>query len=131
MIGKLCDVPVQPLSRSLPVGGTVSVTWFGCPGVPFGQVPVVEPLTHCTRSLFTKPPGAFMTSVTGADGLNFLSGLLVFFGTRLSERLMVPARPQPGGETGGAWKPVRGFFLEVGALKVSERSVLGVQPAVA
>src|SRR5262245_45922186 len=128
MIGKLCELPVQPLSRSLPVAGTVSVIWAGSPPRD-GHVPWVGTVpggTHCTRSLFTKPL-SFMTSTTGFDGLNFLSGLLAFFGTRLRARLMVPAMPQPGGDTGGAWNALpRRFFFEMGALKLSAVSVAGV-----
>src|SRR5215468_7507940 len=134
MIGKLCDVPVQPLSRSLPVGGTVKVICDGRPPrdgqAPGTGGPFATP-THCTRSLFLKPL-SFISSTTAFDGLNFLSGLLAFFGTRLRARLMVPAMPQPAGDTGGAWKALpRRFFFEMGALKESAVSVPGVQPGVA
>src|SRR5215469_359241 len=69
--GKLWDVPVHPLSRSLPLpssgcagsagGGTVRVICLGAPGesVRAGQTAVVVPEvpdgTHCTRSLLAKP----------------------------------------------------------------------------
>src|SRR5262249_39241512 len=57
----------------------------------------------------------------------FLSGLFTFAGTRLRARLMVPAIPQPGGDTGGAWKRLpRIFFFAIGALNVSAVSVAGV-----
>src|SRR5262245_34884473 len=125
MIGKLCEVPVQPLSRSLPVGGTVRVIWDGSPlrDGHVAWVPVLPGGTHCTRSLFLKPL-SFISSTTAFDGLNFLSGLLAFFGTRLRARLMVPAMPQPAGDTGGAWKALpRRFFFAMGALKESAVSV--------
>src|SRR5215475_1355337 len=131
MTGKLCEMPVQPLSRSLPVAGTVKVICDGMPprdGHDTVGLVLVPLLTHCTLSLFMKPL-SFMTSVTGCDGLYFLSGLLVFFGTRLRGRTMVPAIPQPAGDTGGAWKTEPS--LETALLKLRAVSVPGVQPLVA
>src|SRR5262245_3807797 len=43
MTGKLCDVPVQPLSRSVPWPRIVNTSWSGPPAVFFGHVGVVGP----------------------------------------------------------------------------------------
>src|SRR5262245_56185407 len=130
MMGKLCEIPVQPLSRSLPVGGTVKVTWLGRPGASrLGQLMLPPGGRHCTTSLFLKPLD-FMRSVTFLDGLVFLRGLAVFFGTRMEASWTVPAFPhEPAGDTGGATKPVR--FFKVGPVKVIDDRGVGVQPAVA
>src|SRR5262245_42824685 len=97
MIGKLCELPVHPLSRSLPVEGTWRVIWFGrfAPSLRGGHTAPPPPLvpggTHCTVSAFRKPFD-LSWSWTFLEGFKLLRGLLVFFGTRLSARLM-PAEP--------------------------------------
>src|SRR4029450_11094051 len=94
MIGKLCELPVQPLSRSLPVDGTCRVIWFGKLGLSVRSghtapgVPVDPGGTHCTVRAFRKP-FALSWSETFLEGFTRLSGLLVFFGTRMVARFMV------------------------------------------
>src|SRR4030095_13307759 len=83
--GKLCEVPVQPLSRSLPVDGVCSVIWFGKLG---SSVRSGQPLwgsVHWTGSTFANP-FALSCSLTFFDGSRLRSGLVGFFGTRLSAR---------------------------------------------
>src|SRR5262245_55870083 len=105
MIGKLCELPVHPLSRSLPVDGTWRVIWFGrfAPSLRGAQTLVTGTLpppaeTHWTVRAFRKPFD-LSWSTTFLEGLNCLSGLLVFFGTRLSARPMpaVAHVPAAGG----------------------------------
>src|SRR5262245_58492363 len=60
MVGKLCELPVHPLSRSLPVDGTWSVIWFArlAPSLRGAQTLVVGPVpggTHWTVRAFRKP----------------------------------------------------------------------------
>src|SRR5262245_6653082 len=129
MTGKLCEVPVQPLSRSLPlpwVGsvatGVVRVICAGAVGssVRSGHDPTPGG-RHCTASLLRKPLD-FITKTVFLDGLNFLSGLLVFFGTRL--RGTGRTTPTPQVPAMGAGMPT---FLAGPLNLISDESVPGVQ----
>src|SRR5262245_4850623 len=128
MTGKLCDVPVQPLSRSLPlpwVGsvatGVVRVICAGAVGssARTGHDPTPGG-RHCTMSLLVKPL-AFISKATFLDGLYFLSGLVVFLGTRLRGRdRTTPEQQVP---VAGTTRPA--FFA--GPLNLSDVIAPGVQ----
>ena len=66
---KLCELPVQPLSRSLPDGPTVRTTWSGPPsGLPWqvsgGSVVVVVVPPHAGSSVAVFTHASWMTSLS-------------------------------------------------------------------
>src|SRR5262249_20953746 len=122
------EVAVQPLSRSVPlpwVGsvatGVVRVICAGAVGssARTGHDPTPGG-RHCTMSLLVKPL-AFISKATFLDGLYFLSGLVVFFGTRLRGRDRTT--PEPQVPVAGTTRPA--FFA--GPLNLSDVSAPGVQ----
>src|SRR5690349_6479307 len=52
MTGKLCDVPVQPLSRSVPWPRTVNVIWSGPPALFLPHVRPPPPVPQLPALLF-------------------------------------------------------------------------------